>query len=202
MDPTVLQSQLVRWIVDSLLPPAANVVKSLGLLAPPHVYLDLLDLAYPTIKDGDELFTKFLNTHQNAGEKPFGYLHWLHSSLNAAVRKNIVCASDADKKLLKQVCRGRWNNYLIVTHQLEQKQNNPPSFLELLLLLHTEEDKQAAKATQMKQHLGITKPKVQANAKAAWINETNDYDLQIQVNSISTTVEQIKKQIADLRARI
>lgn len=80
--------------------------------------------------------------------------------------------------------------------QLEQKQNNPPSFLELLLLLHTEEDKQAAKATQMKQHLVIAKPKVQAYAQAARINETNDYDLQIQVNSISTTVEQIKKQIS------
>lgn len=201
-DPTVSQSQLVRRIVDSLLPPAANVVKPLGPQAPPHAYLDLLDSAYATIEDGDELFAKFLNTHQNAGEKPSSYLHRLQSSLNAVVRKKTVCASDADKHLLKQFCRGCWNNTLIATLQLEQKQNNPPSFSELLLLLRTEEDKQAAKASRMKHHLGMTKPKVQANAQAACTNETNDYDTQIQDNSISTAVDQIKKQLANLQAQI
>lgn len=201
-DPTVSQSQLVRRIADSLLPPAANVVKPLGPQAPPHAYLDLLDSAYATIEDGDELFAKFLNTHQNAGEKPSGYLHRLQSSLNAAVRKKTVCARDADKQLLKQFCRGCWNNSLIATLQLEQKQNDPPSFSELLLLLRTEEDKQAAKASRMKQHLGITKPKVQANAQAACINDIDDYDVQTQDNSMSTAVEQIKKQIANLQAQI
>lgn len=202
MDPSVSQTQLVRRIVDSLLPPAANVVKPLGPQAPSHAYLNLLDSAYATIEDGDELFAKFLNTHQNAGEKPSSYLHRLQSSLNAVVRKKTVYASDADKQLLKQFCRGCWNNSLIATLQLEQKQNNPPSFSELLLLLRTEEDKQAAKASRMKQHLGITKPKVHANAQVACISEINDYDMQIQDNSISTAVEQIKKQIANLQAQI
>lgn len=66
-DPTVSHSQLVRRIVDSLLPPAANVVKPLGPQATPHAYLDLLDSAYAAyaVEDGDELFAKFLNTHQN-----------------------------------------------------------------------------------------------------------------------------------------
>lgn len=201
-DPTVSQSQLVRRIVDSLLPPAANVVKPLGPQAPPHAYLDLLDLAYATIEDGDELFAKFLNTHQNAGEKPSSYLHRLQSSSSAVVRKKTASASDADKHLLKQFCRGCWNNSLIATLQLEQKQKNPPSFSKLLLLLRTEEEKQEAKASRMKQHLGITKPKVQANLQAACFSEIDDYDVQIQDDRISTAVEQIKKQIASLQAQI
>ncbi|XP_056249671.1 paraneoplastic antigen Ma3 homolog [Seriola aureovittata] len=201
-DPTVSHSQLVRKIVDSLLPPAANVVKPLGSQTTPHAYLDLLDSAYATVEDGDELFAKFLNTHQNSGEKPSSYLHRLQSSLNVVVRKKAVCASDADKQLLKQFCRGCWNNTLIATLQLEQRQNNPPTFSELLLLLRTEEDKQAAKASRMKQHLGFTKAKVQANTQAVCGNEINDYDLQTQDNTIPSAMEQIKKQIANLQAQI
>lgn len=57
-DPTVSQPQLLRKMVDSLLPPAALVVKSLGSRATPRSYLDLLDSAYATVEDGDELFAK------------------------------------------------------------------------------------------------------------------------------------------------
>lgn len=52
-DPTIPHSQLVRRIVDSFLPPAANVAKPLGPQANPRAYLDLLDSAYATIEDGD-----------------------------------------------------------------------------------------------------------------------------------------------------
>lgn len=201
-DPTVSHSQLVRRIVDSLLPPAANVVKPIGPQATPHAYLDLLASAYATVEDGDELFAKFLNTHQNSGEKPSSYLHRLQSALTAVVKKKAVCVDDADKQLLKQFCRGCWNNTLIATLQLEQKQNNPPTFAELLLLLRVEEDKQAAKASRMKQHLGFTKAKVQANSQAACVNEIADYDLQVPADSVPSDMEQIKKQIANLQAQI
>lgn len=140
-DPTVSHSQLVRRIVDSLLPPAANVVKPLDRHATPQDYLSLLDSAYATVEDGDELFAKFLNTHQNSGEKPSTYLHRLQSSLSAIVKRRAVSASDADRQLLKQFCRGCWDNTVIATLQLEQRQNKPPTFSEFLLLLRTEEDK-------------------------------------------------------------
>lgn len=42
----------------------------LGLHATPRGYLDLLDSAFGTMEDGDELFAKFLSAMQNAGEKP------------------------------------------------------------------------------------------------------------------------------------
>ncbi|XP_071344248.1 uncharacterized protein [Trachinotus anak] len=66
-DPSVPASQVVRKIVESLSPPAANIIKSLGPQASPKEYLTLLDSAYATVEDGDELFARFLNNNQNAG---------------------------------------------------------------------------------------------------------------------------------------
>lgn len=55
-DPAVSEALVVRKIVESLSPPAANIVKSLGPKAHPQAYLKLLDSAYATVEDGDELF--------------------------------------------------------------------------------------------------------------------------------------------------
>lgn len=48
--------------------------------------------------------------------------------------------------------------------QLKQRKSNPPSFAEFLLLLRTEEDREAAKSHRMKQHLGA-RPKVGAHSQ-------------------------------------
>ena len=201
-DSTVSQSQLVRKMVDSLLPPATHVVKSLGPRATPRTYLDVLDSAYATVEDGDELFAKFLNTHQNSGEKPSDYLHRLQSHLNEVVKKGVVSTCDADKQLLKQFCRGCWNNSLIATLQLEQRQRNPPTFSEFLLMLSTEEDKQAAKVSRMKHHLGLSKAKAQANTQAVCTSEVSEFGMPIQDNRMPSLIEQLQKQISSMQAQI
>lgn len=201
-DSTVSQPQLLRKMVDSLLPPAVHVVvKSLGPRATPCAYLDLLDSAYATVEDGDELFAKFLNTHQNSGEKPSDYLHRLQSCLNEVVKKKAVSTRDADKQLLKQFCRGCWDNILIATLQFEQRQSIPPTFSEFLLMLRTE-DKQAAKVSRMKHHLGFPKAKAQASIQALRTSEMNDFGMQIQDNRMASLIEQIQKQITSMQAQI
>lgn len=201
-DTTIHSTQLVRKIVDSLLPPAANVVKSLGPQSTPRAYLDLLDSAYATVEDGDELFAKFLSINQNSGEKPSSYLHRLQTVLSKAVKMKAISVNDADKQLLRQFCRGCWNNSLITTLQLEQKKDNPPTFSELLLLLRTEEDKQTAKANRMKQHLGFTKPKAQSQAHNVCFPEGDEYDLPAPVSTQPSAIQQLQKQIVDLQAQI
>lgn len=201
-DSTVSQPQLLRKMVDSLLPPAANVVKSLGLRATPRAHLDLLDSAYATVEDGDELFAKFLNTHQNSGERPSAYLHRLQTYLNEVVKKRAVSTRDADKQLLKQFCRGCWNDTLIATLQLEQRQSTPPTFSEFLLMLRTEENKQAAKVSRMKHHLGLPKAKAQASVQAVCTSEVNDFDMQTQDDRMPSLIEQIQKQITSMQAQI
>ncbi|XP_056135398.1 paraneoplastic antigen Ma3 homolog [Lampris incognitus] len=193
---------LATKIVDSLLLPASNVVKPLGPRDSPRAYLDLLDSAYATVEDGDELFAKFLTTQQNAGEKPSNYLHRLQTSLNTVVKKAAIAASDADARLLKQFCIGCWNNHLISTLQLEQKKLIPPTFAELLLLLRTEEAKQAAKSTRMKQHLGLTKTKAQSNVQAACSPVDDEYQDPSLADGSSSDMDEIKKQLAVLQTQL
>ncbi|KAL6475109.1 hypothetical protein MHYP_G00161490 [Metynnis hypsauchen] len=200
-DPAVPKGQLVRKIVDSLLAPAATIVKSLGPYVSPRAYLNLLDSAYDIVKDGDDLFAEFLNINQNSGEKPSSYLHRLQTALNKIVKAKAVSPTDSDRQLLKQFCRGCWNNTLISTLQLEKQKEKPPTFSELLWLLRTEEDKQTAKANRMKQHLGFTKTKAQVQAQNLCEPDI-EYDLPPPVETPPSAMKQLQKQIAELQAQV
>lgn len=201
-DPTCSDLQVVRKLVESLLAPAATIVKHLGPQASSSSYLSLLDSAYVAVGDGDELFAKFLHTNQNAGEKPSAYLQRLQVALSAVVKRGGLAASQMDRQLLKQFCRGCWNNSLIANLQLEQKTDNPPSLSELMLLLRTEEDKQAAKSNRMKQHLGFSKTKVQSNMHAVFDPFANESDMLQTTPDPSTENKKMKKQIADLQSQL
>lgn len=89
-DPAIADLQRSRRIVESLLPPAADVVRHLSPSSLPAAYLHLLDSAYWMVQDGDELFAKFLDTFQDAGEKPSAYLQRLQVALNLAVERGGV----------------------------------------------------------------------------------------------------------------
>lgn len=114
-------------------PPASNLIKSLGPLAPSKAYLELLDSAFAAVGDGDELFAAFLNLNQNAGEKPSDYLHRLHTALGSVVRSKGIAATESDRQLLRQFCRGCWNNSLISNLHLEHRKQNTPTFLVVLI---------------------------------------------------------------------
>ncbi len=116
-----------KKILESLLPPASDVVKHLGSTAPPRDYVKLLVSAYGLVEDGDEIFARFLNTNQDPGEKASDYLQRLQALLSTAVRRNGVKQSSADRQLLKQFQRGCWDQSLILTLQLESKAKTPPA---------------------------------------------------------------------------
>lgn len=191
-DPAVSDLVRSRKILDSLLPPAADIVRMLGSHATPRAYLDLLDSAFGAVEDGDELFAKFLNTLQDAGERPSQFLQRLQVALTRAIRRGGVSSSEADRHLLRQFCRGCWDNALISEFQLERKKTDPPSFSELLLLLRTAEDKQCTKEFRMKKHLGTSKQRTSSYSLYASSDEM-----------VSTqTVSDLKKQIAVLQNQV
>lgn len=70
------------------------------------------------------------------------------------------------------------------------------------MLLCTEEDKQAAKANRMKQHLGLTKTKAQSQAHNVSLPDNDECDLPAPVKNQPPEMMQIQKQIADLQAQI
>lgn len=200
-DPSISDLQRTRFIRDSLLPPAADMVKHLNPDTAPEVYLQQLDSAYGTVQDGDELYAKFLDTYQDTGEKPSTYLQRLQVSLQCAVKRGGVPVRDVNKCLLTQFCRGCWDNNLIVELQLKQRKNNPLSFAEFLMLLRTEEDQDAAKSVRMKQHLGA-KQKVASHAQLVQPEEESNLcaALTTLTKQLTEQMSNIQKQLASLTA--
>lgn len=195
-DPAISDLQRSRKILESLLPPAADVIKHLIPGAPPTAYLQLVDSAFGTVEDGEELFAQFMNTLQDPGEKPSAYLQRLQVTLRLVVKRGGITAGEMDKQLLKQLCRGCWDNTLLADLQLERKKNNPPPFAELLLMLRTEEDRQAAKVTRMRKHLGATKPRVVSHSQSVCAyGGAQDADE-------PSAVSQLKKQVAELQSQL
>nr|XP_008283279.1 PREDICTED: uncharacterized protein LOC103359624 [Stegastes partitus] len=91
-----------RKLLESLSSPAIDIVKHLSPESPPIVYLEILDSAFGTVEDGDDLFAKYLNTMQNHGEEPSAYLQRLQVMLNTTFRRGGIAAGDHDRQLLKQ----------------------------------------------------------------------------------------------------
>uniref|UniRef100_A0A3P9II99 CCHC-type domain-containing protein n=3 Tax=Oryzias latipes TaxID=8090 RepID=A0A3P9II99_ORYLA len=191
-DPAVSDLQRTRRISGSLLPPAADMVKHLNPQTSPAVYIHILESAYGTVQDGEELYAKFMDTFQNTGEKPSAYLQRLQVSLTAAVKRGGVPPSEVDKRLLNQFCRGCWDNTLITELQLKQRKPNPPPFSDLLLLLRIEEDREASKMQRMRQYLGPAKVKTHVQYAYSENEEKPD----------TTTIQQLAKQIADIQRQL
>lgn len=169
-NPSVSDMHCSHHILDSLFSPAAEMVMHLGPQAKPSAYLELLDSAYGTVEDGDELYAKFMNTFQNDREKPSAFLQRLHVSLSTSMRCGGVPSHDFDRQLLKQFCRGCWDNALIMDLQLEHK------------------SKQATKMSRMKQHLGTTrsdhgtnKLRVLSHLQTAHTNTELEQNIEIEV---------------------
>lgn len=195
-DPAVSDLQRVRKICDSVYPPASDIIKSVSSGSPPGDYVKLLDSAFSTMEDGDELFAKFMGTFQNTGEKPSMYLQRLQVALTLAVKRGGVPPADVNKHLVRQFCRGCWSDALITELQLEQKKQDPPSFTELLTLLRTKENKNDSKATRMKQHLGANKQHVTVNSQISCSCQEGE------VTQLSSVTVQLTKQVAELQSQL
>lgn len=117
-------------------------------------------------------------------------------ALNLAVKRGGVPATELDRHLLNQFCRGCWDNTLISELQLKQRKSHPPSFAELLLLLLTEEDREAAKTQCMKRHLGT---KAKAGVHAQYATATPE---ESKVDLLTTITQQLAPQLADIQKQL
>ncbi|CAI5648799.1 unnamed protein product, partial [Oreochromis niloticus] len=195
-DASLSELEKTRKILESLLAPASDVIRPLGPEATPADYLKLLDSAFGTVEDGEELFVRFMNTLQDHGEKPSAYLLHLQVALNHTVRRGGLEPHEVNKQLLKQFYRGCWDDNLLTELQLELKHKEPPTYAELLLFLRTAENRQEVKSTRMKKHFSATKPKAVSHEQT--VTETNADVRQAESDSL----EELKKQVADLKSQL
>lgn len=98
---------------------------------------------------------------------------------------------EEDKHLLKQFCRGCWDNALLDALRLEQKISGPPKFSDILLMIRSEEERQQAKSCCMKKHIGITKQRAQVQFHGAYVCE-----LEEKSESRVSALEDLRKQEA------
>lgn len=196
-DPNLSALHVTRRIIESLLTPAADLIKGLGPDTLPTVLLRVLDSAFGTVQDGEELYAQFLNILQNPGERPSVYLQRLQVTLNTVVKRGGILAAETDRHLLKQFVRGCWDNAVIAKLQLEQRRDNPPPFSELLLLLRTEEDRQQVKETLMKKHIGSSSSKPKAN-----IQSQSTCSCGHSPSSSSDDLKELKKQMQELQRQM
>ena len=197
-DPSISDLHRTQKILDSLLPPATDVIKQVNPRALPSVYLELLDSVYGSVEDGDDLAAKFMSTLQDAGEKPSSYLHRLQVILSTAIRRGGIGEEEQSRFLLKQFCRGCWNHELITDLQLERKKMHPPSYSDLVFLIRTEEERHASKEERMMKHLGLNK-QVSASSKfrtAAHRQTVNPSDVE------AAETDSLKRQVAELQAQV
>lgn len=199
-DPSLNDAHKVRRILESLLSPAADVVKPLGISSPPSVYITQLDSAFGVVEDGEELFAAFLGSNQNSGEKPSAYLNRLHSLLTRAISRGGASAGNSNDHLLRQFCRGCWDQSIIIGLQLECKKGNPPTFPEFLLMLRTEEDRRSTKLDRMKKHLGASK----ANMYAHHVFDMPSYDCEPVPlpNSKPNETSKLEKKVNELTKQL
>ena len=199
-DTSLSDSQKVRRILESLLSPAADIVKPLGTNATPRAYITQLESAFGVVEDGEELFATFLGSNQNSGEKPSAYLNRLQTLLTKAISRGGVSSVESDKYLLRQFCRGCWDQSLLIGLQLEHRKSNPPSFPDLLLLLRTEEDRRAAKIDRMKKHLGNTKAAAHVHSVLSMPSFNEEPAAAMPKRHESNT--KLEKEVADLRKQV
>lgn len=192
-DPSLSPLQITRRILESLLSPAADVVKGLGPDSLPTIYLQVLDSAFATVQDGEELFARFLNTLQDPGEKPSAYLQRLQRNGISAVKRGGIEVSEMETHLVKQFCRGCWDNTVISNLQLEQRKGNPTSFAELLLLLRTEEDRQLSKETRMKKHMSSSQQRINLNSQTTCAATSEHH---------SNEMEDLRNQMKKLQSQL
>lgn len=199
-DPSINDALKVRKILESLLSPAAEVVKPLGICSPPSAYVIQLDSAFGVVEDGEELFAAFLSSNQNSGEKPSAYLNRLHSLMTRAISRGGASAENSNDQLLRQFCRGCWDQSIIIGLQLEYKKSNPPSFPELLLMLRTEEDRRSAKLDRMKKHLGTTK--AAAHAHSIFDMPSYDHEPVSSPNIKQSETSKLEKKVNELTKQV
>ncbi len=203
-DPSVSDLQRVRRIMESVLPPATDIVKSLEPRASPRAYLNILDSSYGAIEVGDELFSKFMNTFQNDGEKASSYHQRLQVALSKAVRGGGIKSTETNHQLLRQFCRGCWDDILISELHLDTHRNDSIEFQDLLRSIRTREDRSTQKLLRMRSLIGAFKPKPHPSTKPAHVYS---HDTAIvrkfppESRLLSETAE-LKKQIAELKEQL
>uniref|UniRef100_A0A3B3IDB8 Paraneoplastic antigen Ma1 homolog n=1 Tax=Oryzias latipes TaxID=8090 RepID=A0A3B3IDB8_ORYLA len=133
-----------RRLMESLKGPALEIAKSIREADPeanPTVYLEALESSFGTAESGDDLYFAFRLMQQQPTEKLSDFLRRLERALSKVVQRGGFSADYKDKARLEQLLRGAVaSDLMLIQLRLRERKNAPPTFLQLLREIRTEEE--------------------------------------------------------------
>ncbi|XP_023806199.1 uncharacterized protein LOC111946697 [Oryzias latipes] len=166
-----------RRLMESLKGPALEIAKSIREADPeanPTVYLEALESSFGTAESGDDLYFAFRLMQQQPTEKLSDFLRRLERALSKVVQRGGFSADYKDKARLEQLLRGAVaSDLMLIQLRLRERKNAPPTFLQLLREIRTEEEYEASRrrlntsvhSIQPKQSVDVSPTEIQ-NLKA------------------------------------
>nr|XP_023659188.1 uncharacterized protein LOC111839473 [Paramormyrops kingsleyae] len=133
-----------RRLVESLRGPAFEIVKAARTAKAditPAECVASLDDAFGSAESGEDLYFAFRLLQQQADEKLSGFLRRLEQSLLRVVERGGVAPAWAATARIEQLLRGaKYSELMLVNLRLRERKGNPPTFLQLLKEIRTEEE--------------------------------------------------------------
>lgn len=117
------------------------------------------------------------------------------------IRRGGIEEKYRDHCILKQFCRGCYNNYLIASLQLEKREAQPTTFAELVVLIQTEEGMHASNEVRMKKHIGLPKPPVTPPKPQAATPQVSLYSHEAP-DTVASETYLLKRQISEVQAQV
>lgn len=173
-----------RRIMESLRGPALAIVKAARLTTvdlKPEQCLEAIESAFGSAESGEELYIAFRLMQQKPSEKLSDFLKRLEQSLTKVIQRGGLSIDSANRARVEQLLRGAVSSDLMLVNlKLRERKENPPSFLELLSEIRSEEEYEATRAK-----LSSTVHKIQAKAE---------------VDSKYTEIQNLKTELKELKA--
>lgn len=135
--------------MESLKGPALEIGKAVRAINPeatPEEYLEALESAFGTAESGDDLYFAFRLMQQQQGEKLSDFLRQLERSLVKVVQRGGLPQSCQDRTRVEQLLRGAVaSDLMLIQLRLRERKYNPPTFLQLLSEIRSEEEYEASR---------------------------------------------------------
>ena len=156
-----------RIILQSLTHPALGLIRSLGKSPSIQQILDVTEVVYGPSADCHTLLLKFHDSLQGADETATCYLQRLQRLLRRVVDSGEIAGENEFRDLLRQFCRGSYEDQLITNLCLESAPDRFDEFCGLLAAVHNEEIRRNDKSARLAR---VAAPK--SKTKAVALSET------------------------------
>jgi len=176
-------------IMESVKGPALEILQAVRFNNPdatPIEYIDVIENTFGTPETGEELYFSFRLLCQHSSEKLSEFLRRMESLLNKVVKKGGLRHVQADKARLDQLIKGATrSDMMLLNLRLREQRQQPPSFLQLLNEIRTEEEYEASrrKLTPIKSvHVKIVIP------------------AEADIRDLGAEIQELKSQVHELTA--